>query len=107
MNMEQVRAISDALAKEAADRGKLIEAGWHAARVVMIPPDTSPEQLRLLKAIFMGGAQHLYASIMTILDPGEEPTENDLRKMDLIDKELQDWATIMMALMTDPAKGSA
>ena len=28
---------------------------------------------------------------MSILDPGEEPTEADLGRMDLIQKELDDW----------------
>jgi hypothetical protein len=38
---------------------------------------------------FMAGAQHLFSSIMTILDPEAEPTERDLKRMDLIDQELE------------------
>jgi hypothetical protein len=41
---------------------------------------------------FFAGAQHLFSSIVTILDPGEEPTDADIHKMDLIDRELQKFA---------------
>ena len=34
----------------------------------------------------------LFASIMSILDPEEEPTEADLRRMSTIDKELREFA---------------
>jgi len=36
----------------------------------------------------MAGAQHLFSSIMTILDPGDEPTEADMKRMELIAKEM-------------------
>jgi hypothetical protein len=42
-----------------------------------------------LRMAFFGGAQHLFGSIMGILDPGEEPTEQDMRRMDLISHELE------------------
>lgn len=35
------------------------------------------------------GRQHLFSSIMTILDPGEEPTEADLHRMSQIHDELE------------------
>jgi len=41
---------------------------------------------------FFAGAQHLFSSIVTILDPGEEPTDAGIHKMDLIDRELQKFA---------------
>ncbi len=34
------------------------------------------------------GAQHLFSSIMGVLDEGTEPTEDDLRRLDLINTEL-------------------
>ena len=41
---------------------------------------------------FFAWPQHLFSSIVTIFDPGEEPTDADIHKMDLIDKELQKFA---------------
>jgi hypothetical protein len=37
----------------------------------------------------MAGAQHLFFTIMRTLDPGEEPTEADLKRFDLVAQELQ------------------
>ena len=54
----------------------------------------------------MAGSQHLFSSIMNVLDPGEQETEADLRKMDLIDKELRAFAREMQLKMAK-AKGSA
>ena len=39
----------------------------------------------------MAGAQVLFSSIVNILDPGSEPTEADLKRMDLIHNELVNW----------------
>ena len=79
-----------ALSKRLADQGKLVEAGWvvlrtHFERV----PGINLDQLRYA---YMAGAQHLFASIMTILEEGEEPTEKDLERVDLIHMELEAWA---------------
>jgi len=56
---------------------------------VMVPPNASAEQLDAMRMAYMAGAQHLFASIMSILEPGQEETEADMRRMDLIDQELQ------------------
>jgi hypothetical protein len=42
-----------------------------------------------MRWVFFAGAQHLFGSIMGIMDPGEEPTDADLRRMDQIDVELK------------------
>ena len=73
-----------------ADNGKLIEAGWFSLMAIAIPADAPPVQVKEMRKAFMAGAQHLFASIVTILDPGDdEPTEADLRRMDLINAELK------------------
>jgi len=77
------------LSRKLADEGKLIEAGWVAMRIVAIPPGASAEQLDAMRMAYMAGAQHLFSSIMSILEPGQEETEADMRRMDLIDQELQ------------------
>jgi len=77
------------LSRKLADEGKLIEAGWVAMRIVMVPPNASAEQLDAMRLAYMAGAQHLFSSIMSILEPGQEGTEADLRRLDLIEKELR------------------
>jgi hypothetical protein len=80
------------LHRRLSDTGLLIEAGWISLRIAAIPKDASQVQLDEMRKAFFAGAQHLFATIMTVLEPGEEPTEKDLRRMDLIDRELRKFA---------------
>lgn len=83
------RAFLERLSRELADQGKLIEAGWVGLRVACDLEDAPKVQLQEMRNAFFAGAQHLFYSIMTILEPDAEPTEKDLERMDLIDKELR------------------
>lgn len=83
------RAFLERLSRELADQGKLIEAGWVGLRVACDLEDAPKIQLEEMRNAFFAGAQHLFASIMAILDPGSEPTDKDLERMDLIDRELK------------------
>lgn len=77
------------LTNELTDRGLLIEAGWVGYRIQVIH-ETAPEiQLTESRKAFFAGAQHLFASMMTALDPGSEPTDADMRRMDNINAELE------------------
>lgn len=77
------------LSRELTGKGKLIEAGWIGLRVACELEDAPAIQLEEMRNAFFAGAQHLFSSIMTILEPDAEPTEKDLERMDLIDKELR------------------
>lgn len=74
--------------KELIKEGKLIEAGWIGLRLAAIPLDASKDQLDDMRTAFFAGAQHLFGSIMHVLDPGDEPTEADLERMSKIHDEL-------------------
>jgi len=91
MTREELEQVCDALVKHLSDEGRLIEAGWVSLRRVAIPPDVSDLQVNEMRMAFMAGAQHLFASIMSVLDPGEEPTDADLRRLDLIHRELENF----------------
>jgi hypothetical protein len=82
------RAYLEGLTRKLADDGRLIEAGWVALRIAVVPHDAPPEQLASMRLAYMSGAQHLFGSIMSVLDAGDEPTEADMRRMDLINAEL-------------------
>jgi hypothetical protein len=86
---QRYRAALETLARKLVDDGLLIEAGWIGLRRACLPPDTGELQLREMRMAFFAGAQHLFVSIMAILEPDAEPTDNDLRRMDLIEKELE------------------
>jgi hypothetical protein len=72
----------------------------------VVRPDAPLVQLEECKLAFFAGAQHLFGSLMTVVDPGEEPTEADLRKMDLIDRELRRFVE-QFELQMAKTKGSA
>lgn len=72
-----------------ADEGKLVEAGWLGLRLAVGLENAPADQLREMRLAFLGGAQHLFSSVMTVLDPTSEPTDADLRRMHLISAELE------------------
>jgi hypothetical protein len=87
--MRPTKEVVDQICRELMDQGKLIEAGWKSYELLVIPVDASTVQRNETRIAFFAGAQHLFGSIMGVLEPGDdEPTENDLRRMDLINKEL-------------------
>lgn len=87
--MSEVSDIIDRLTKKFTDEGKLIEAGFQAYRMLSIPPDAPDIQVKESRLAYFFGAQHLFASVMGVLDDGDEPTEDDMKRMELIHKELE------------------
>lgn len=83
------RHFLEQLTKRLADEGKLIEAGWVSLRLHAVPLNAPAVQIAEMRNAFMAGAQHLFASIMTVLDPGTEPTDADMERMGLIAEELE------------------
>jgi hypothetical protein len=100
------RQYLEQLSKRLADDGKLIEAGWVSLRLNGIALNAPAIQLDEMRMAFMAGAQHLFASIMTILEPGAMETEADLRRVDLIHQELESYRAELELRVGRP-KGSA
>jgi len=92
MSPRDINAEAEAITKALSDSGKLVEAGFEALRLLAMLPDAPPDQVREMRLAFFAGAQHLFGSIMTILDAGDDPTERDLRRMSLIAAELNEFA---------------
>ena len=80
--------LHDAICRKLVDEGKFIEAGWVALRFTL-PADAPPIQLEEMRKAFFAGAQHLFAGIMSILEPGAEATAKDLHRMTVIAQELR------------------
>src|SRR3954463_9605722 len=74
--------------KKLVDDGKLIEAGWEGLKKVAYSEVDDEQTLEHLRNAFFAGAQHLFACIMTVLDPDAEPTERDMQRMSNIHAEL-------------------
>jgi hypothetical protein len=97
------RQFLEQLSRKLADEGRLIEAGWVALRVQAIPNNAPAVQLQEMRMAFMAGAQHLFSSIMTILEDGVMETEADLTRMELISKELETFGKELELRVGKPA----
>jgi hypothetical protein len=87
MSKEYLTALSQRL----ADSGKLIEAGWISLRIAAMPADATELQIAEMRKAFMAGAAHLFSSIISCLDEGGEITDRDMRRMALIQVELDEF----------------
>jgi len=79
----------ETLTRHLTREGKLIEAGFAGLRIACKLEDAPANQLHEMRCAFFAGAQHLFASIMAVLDPGSEPTDADMERMAEIDAELR------------------
>lgn len=82
------RAHLERMTQKLIDDGRLIEAGWNGLRLAAIPLNTPADRLEDLRSAFFAGARHLFTSLMCAFDAEEEPTEEDYRRIELIDREL-------------------
>jgi hypothetical protein len=86
---DQQRKVLDEISRKLTDDGKLIEVGWRAMHLLVLPPNSPPVQVDEMRKAFFMGAQHLFASITSIMEEGVEPTEKDFDRMTLIHNELE------------------
>jgi hypothetical protein len=89
---EEIAEVAAGIVRQLTDEGKLIGAGFAMYRAEVLPLDASMVQVDECRLAFFAGAQHLFGSIMGMLDPGSEPTDADLERMDSIDRELSGFA---------------
>lgn len=82
------KEVVDQLCRGLVDQGNLIEAGWKSYELLVLPVDASTIQRNETRIAFYAGAQHLFGSIMGILEPDAEPTDADLRRISNINDEL-------------------
>ncbi len=101
---EKTRKVHDALAKAMVDQGKLIEGGFALFEFYTMHPDAPQIQRDEMRTAFMAGAQHLFGALMCMLDPGEESTDTDMRRIGLIHAELNAWA-VKLALRVSNTAG--
>jgi hypothetical protein len=79
----------EAICRALIDQGKLVEAGFESLRFLVMAADAPEVQVSEMRMAFFAGAQHVFASIVSMLEPGAEATDNDLMRMSLIQIELE------------------
>lgn len=103
---DELHKVAQELGRKLTDQGKLIESGWVIFDAMTLPPRTSEDQRNDMRIAFFAGAQHLFGTIASIMDPGDEPTDADLSRMDNINDELTRFADFMRANVPPPPKRS-
>jgi hypothetical protein len=92
MTDPRIRKVATEVSKKLVDEGKIIEAGFVGYRQFVLPPDAPQIQIDECRWAFFAGAQHLFSSIMAVMDSDREPTAQDMRRMDQIHAELEKFA---------------
>jgi hypothetical protein len=77
--------------------GDVIGAAWREYRLRVIPVHASAVQAQESRRAFYAGAQALLTGILRGLDPGDDPTQADLARMDAIAQELEQFARDVLA----------
>lgn len=99
------REALERLTKELIKEGLLVEAGFLSLRLATMPAEVSELQLREMRMAFFAGAQHVFSSIMSTLDGGEEATAADMKRLDDIAAELKRFGELFLAEL--PTAGRA
>ncbi len=89
MNNPDLKELADRFAREATLRGEIVRAGWIGYNLLVLNKNAPAIQRAECEMAFFSGAQHLFGSIMQVLDADKDPTESDLKMMANIHAELQ------------------
>jgi hypothetical protein len=105
MSDDTIRRVAEKLVKDLADRGLLIAAGWQTYRLLCLKlPAHEPADA--LHEAFMAGAEHVFASMMNMMEEDREPTAADMHRMTQLHEELEP-VRATLKLKYNRAMGSA
>lgn len=88
------REALERLTKELITEGLLVEAGFLSLRLATLPDKVSEVQLREMRMTFFAGAQHTFASMMSILAKDAVWSEETEAQIEQIVAELKTFVTI-------------
>lgn len=89
------RRYADNLAREWAEKGKLLEGGWRSFRAIMLRDlnfDDPALREDSLRTLYFLACDHLFSCLVgPLLDPGHRETEGDLRRFANVQRELAEF----------------
>jgi hypothetical protein len=91
--------LADELARHLADKGLMVEGGWQMMKALVMPKNAPVQQIHDCRIFFFAGAQHVWSSLLSIMEKGTDATEADLRRMENIEQEMGRFVTEFNALM--------
>lgn len=71
---------------------KLIAEAWRDFEIQVIPLNAPEIQRTECRRAFYAGAIAMFGGIVNMLEPGQEATEADLKKMDAIQAEINQYS---------------
>lgn len=84
-------ALHEMMARELLNSGKLVNGGWEVFNRFILDPSAPTIQREEMRKAFFAGAQHVFMCLCSSLDPGIEPTEGDMKRMELLEAELDEF----------------
>lgn len=70
---------------------KLIADAWRDYEIKVVPLNAPEVQRTESRRAFYAGAIAVFTGVLSMLEPGMEPTDNDLKKMDDLFKEIKQY----------------
>lgn len=105
MNRKARRAMKSGT-KAATPGPNVIMKCWNEFARKVVPANAPELQVKEMRMAFFAGATALFYELMTTLDPDEEPTNADMRRLAEINREIDAFATSYM-VENLPSEGSA
>lgn len=75
----------------------LIEHGWRSYRRLVVPADAPQVQVDETRQAFFAGAAILFTAILKVVSPGDDITDDDLRIMESLQHEIDDFGKTLDA----------
>jgi len=76
---------------------KLIADAWRDFEIRVIPLDAHEIQRTECRRAFYAGAVSMWSGLLSVLEPGEEPTAKDMAVMDDLKAEIDQYAKDLQA----------
>lgn len=86
---EKLHKMADMILKDLSDRGQVVEGGWRAYELLCGLQNVSSTQRNECRKAFFFGAGHVFTSMITMMEPGTEPTDKDMERMNKLNSELE------------------
>lgn len=84
---------AETAAQRLAAEGRLLESGWSRLKELWLSPETSPEQVAMLRLAFFAGAQHTWTSVLALMG---DDSASDMERVGQVAAELEafrkEWA---------------
>lgn len=83
------------LVEEESLKRELMAEQWDSFARAVLPKDAPAVQRQEMRRAFYAGAQGILFGVIAILAPEGEPTDEDIRHMENLHQELQDFANLV------------